>query len=100
VLLAFVLHELAPAERGQALAIALSALDDSGRVAVVDHAAPESGLLAKSMFRLVRAFEPPSVSEWAQSTFEPELLAAGLRPYRSALLARGTARAVLARKLG
>jgi hypothetical protein len=69
-------------------------------VAVMDHAAPESGLVAQSMFRFVHAFEPPSVSEWAKSTFEPELLAAGLRPYRSSLLAQGMARAVLARKAG
>ncbi|HYJ11607.1 MAG TPA: class I SAM-dependent methyltransferase [Polyangiaceae bacterium] len=100
VLLAFVLHELAPQERCKALAIAASAVAMSGRVAVVDHAAPESGLIARSMFRFVHAFEPPSVSEWAKSTFEPELLAAGLRPYRSSMLAQGTARAVLARKPG
>jgi ubiquinone/menaquinone biosynthesis C-methylase UbiE len=100
VLLAFVLHELAPQERRKALAIAASAVAERGRVAVMDHAAPESGLVAQSMFRFVHAFEPPSVSEWAKSTFEPELLAAGLRPYRSSLLAQGMARAVLARKAG
>jgi ubiquinone/menaquinone biosynthesis C-methylase UbiE len=100
VLLAFVLHELAPAERGRALAIAASALASNGRVAVADHAAPETGMVARSMFRIVHAFEPPSVSEWAHSNFETELVAASLRPYRRALLARGTARVVLARKPG
>jgi hypothetical protein len=54
-------------------------------------------LVAKSMYRFVHAFEPPSVSEWAQSSFEPELMAAGLVPYQRVMLAQGTARAVLAR---
>jgi ubiquinone/menaquinone biosynthesis C-methylase UbiE len=100
VLLAFVLHELTRAERGRALAVAASALAKSGRVAVVDHAAPETGRVAKSMFRFVHAFEPPSVSDWTKSNFEPELVAASFWPYRRALLARGTARVVLARQLG
>lgn len=97
VLLAFVLHELEPQERARALAVATGAVSSTGRVAVVDHAVPETGLMAKSMFRFVHAFEPPSVSAWARSNFEPELVAAGLRPYRSATLAQGTARAVLAK---
>lgn len=97
VLLAFVLHELEPQERARALAVATRAVSSTGRVAVVDHAVPETGLMAKSMFRFVHAFEPPSVSAWARSNFEPELVAAGLRPYRSATLAQGTARAVLAK---
>lgn len=97
VLLAFVLHELEPQERARALAVATRAVSSTGRVAVVDHSVPETGLMAKSMFRFVHAFEPPSVSAWARSNFEPELVAAGLRPYRSATLAQGTARAVLAK---
>lgn len=100
VLLAFVLHELQPQERSRALAVASRAVAATGRVAVVDHAAPNSGVVAKSMFRFVHAFEPPSVSEWARSDFEAELVAAGLTPYRSTALAQGTARAVLARKSG
>jgi ubiquinone/menaquinone biosynthesis C-methylase UbiE len=100
VLLAFVLHELAPEERGRALAISAGALRESGRLLVVDHAVPASGLVAKSMFRFVHAFEPPSVRDWARSTFEPDLISAGLRPYRNAILAHGAARAVLARKPG
>lgn len=98
VLLAFVLHELEPQERARALAVATRAVSSTGRVAVIDHAAPETGLVAKSMYRFVHAFEPPSVSDWARSNFEPELMAAGLRPHRRALLAHGTARAVLASK--
>lgn len=96
VLLAFVLHELAPQERARALGVARHALAADGRLAVIDHAVPRSGLVAKSMCRFVHAFEPPSVSSWARSTFERELAAAGFRCLRSALLARGTARAVVA----
>ena len=98
VLLAFVLHELPREERARALAMAGRAVATTGRLAVIDHAAPEAGFIARSVYRFVHAFEPASVSEWAQSSFEPELLAAGLRPYQNALLARGTARLVLARK--
>jgi ubiquinone/menaquinone biosynthesis C-methylase UbiE len=96
VLLAFVLHELPADDRKVALGIARRSLSPGGRVAVVDHAEPSAGLIPKSMFRFVHAFEPPSIAEWAKSTFEPELVRAGLHPFRSASLARGTARAVIA----
>jgi ubiquinone/menaquinone biosynthesis C-methylase UbiE len=98
VVLAFVLHECSPAARAAALAVAFAALAADGRVAIVDHAAPESGLLPRAIFSVIHGFEPATVDDWARSDFSPELRQAGFEPERSVRLARGTARAVVARR--
>lgn len=96
VLLAFVLHELSHEERALALGVARRALVSGGRVVVVDHAAPSEGYLPKALFQLVHSFEPPSIVEWARSSFEPELERAGLGITQRATFARGMARGVVA----
>ncbi|HTU59547.1 MAG TPA: methyltransferase domain-containing protein [Polyangiales bacterium] len=96
VLLAFVLHECVPDARARALAVARAALTQHGRLAVVDHAEPETGALAKAIYALIHGFEPPPLGDWARSDFEAELVRAGFTPDRRLRLARGTARAVVA----
>jgi ubiquinone/menaquinone biosynthesis C-methylase UbiE len=97
VLFAFVLHELSSEARFKALSLARAALAPEGKVAVVDHAEPTRGLLAKGVFRFMHLFEPASMSDWARGGFELELRQAGLHRVHRVELARGTARAVLAR---
>jgi ubiquinone/menaquinone biosynthesis C-methylase UbiE len=96
VLLAFVLHECSAEARASALAVARAALIEQGRLAVVDHAEPESGVLPKAVYSLIHGFEPPPCGAWARSDFEAELVRAGFTPERRIRLARGTARAVVA----
>ena len=96
VLLAFVLHECAPDARARALDISRAALTERGRLAVVDHAEPEAGLVPKAIFSMIHGFEPPPTGAWARSDFEAEITRAGFAPERSTRLARGTARAVVA----
>lgn len=64
VLFSFVLHELDGESRTRALSVAARALADQGRIAIVDHALPESGMIARAMSRFVHGFEPASSREW------------------------------------
>ena len=98
VLLAFVLHEISREDRALALWVARSALAREGRLAVGDHAEPSDGYLPKAVFKFVHAFEPPSIAEWARESFEPEIERAGFEITRRGTFARGTARAVIARR--
>lgn len=95
VFFAFVLHELERDDRAKALALAKGALAPGGRIAVVDHARPQSGAIARWVSNFVHAFEPESVSALLEHGFEPELQAAGLEIEARELLAGGTAVALL-----
>jgi ubiquinone/menaquinone biosynthesis C-methylase UbiE len=97
VLCAFVLHEVSPEDRALALGVARRALAPGGRVAVVDHAEPSQGYVPRAVFKFVHAFEPPAIADWARGSFEPEIERAGFEIIRRAALARGTARAVIAK---
>ncbi|MBL8956602.1 MAG: class I SAM-dependent methyltransferase [Myxococcaceae bacterium] len=99
VLFAFVLHELEPGERAAALRVARAAIGPGSRLAVVDHAEPARGAVARGVFKLMVGFEPRSMSAWARGGFDDELGAAGFAVETSTSLARGTARVVTARVL-
>jgi ubiquinone/menaquinone biosynthesis C-methylase UbiE len=95
VVLCFVLHELDPADRARALAVASDALVPGGRLGVVDHALPRRGLVARAASALVHAFEPPSVTAWLRGDVAAELRAAGFAPGTPRSLASGMAVAVV-----
>ncbi len=78
VLFAFVLHELEPPARLAALAIAREALAPSGRVAILDHAVPRSGVLARWWRGVLMRLEPPSVADCIDRGYEEDLRQAGL----------------------
>jgi ubiquinone/menaquinone biosynthesis C-methylase UbiE len=97
VLFSFVLHELAAPDRRRALAVARRALTQGGRLAIVDHAIPERGVVARGMSRLVHAFEP----ETSRALLRPgraalEVEQAGFTAGRGISLAEGMAFALLA----
>ena len=96
VLLAFVLHELGPAARAEVLEKSLAVLAPNGRLAILDHAVPESGLAARVWRRLLLAIEPPTVRDCIERGFEAEIGAAGGRIEARHSLAKGTAALILA----
>lgn len=96
VLMAFVLHELEPVVRHDVFVRAKSVLTPGGRIAIVDHAVPESGWFVRVWRRMLLRLEPPTVRAVIERGYVEELLAAGLSAERTAL-ARGTAQLVLAK---
>jgi ubiquinone/menaquinone biosynthesis C-methylase UbiE len=97
VFFGFVLHELPKAARAVLLARAAKCLAPGGRIAIVDHAAPEGGGFAMGWRRLLSALEPPSVRD-ALEGFEAELRAVDLELAPRASLARGTAQMIVGRR--
>lgn len=98
VLFCFVLHELDDAGRARAFALSRRALAVGGRLAVVDHAVPARGLVARGMCRVVHGFEPASSrGSWLlQHGAERELVNAGYSPGARLELAQGMAFALSA----
>lgn len=91
-LFSFVLHELDDAARAQALTVAVRGLTDRGRIAIVDHALPERGLVARAMSRFVQGFEPTSSRQWTrEGAAERALSAVEFRPEVRRSLASGMA---------
>jgi ubiquinone/menaquinone biosynthesis C-methylase UbiE len=97
VLFAFVLHELSAPERKQVLAAATGFLAPGGRIAVVDHAVPETGTLARAWRAFLLRLEPPSVAEIIERGYRAELEAAGMTGIERVPLAGGTAELTVAR---
>lgn len=99
VLACFVLHELDESTRARALRVARRALHAHGRLAIVDHAIPERGILPRSLSRLVHGVEPPSSrGRWLYSGgAELESETAGFTPERRIALAAGMAFALQAK---
>lgn len=95
VLVAFVLHELAPDARTSVLTAARHALAPGGLVAILDFAAA-SGWASAWIKAFVWALEPISARGWIAAPAESHLRAAGLDPVEQAVLARGGAQLVLA----
>ena len=91
VLLAFVLHELTPELRAEVLAKALVALASDGRLAILDHAVPRSGLRARAWRWLLLALEPPTVRDCIERGYAAEVERAGGRVTATHNLAGGTA---------
>jgi ubiquinone/menaquinone biosynthesis C-methylase UbiE len=96
-LFAFVLHELPRELRRRALVAAVSAISPTGMVAVLDHAVPRSGALAKAWRAFLLRLEPPTVAECIEQGYDSELEAAGVKVFARHELARGTAALTLAR---
>ena len=98
VLFCFVLHELDAPARGRAFQVAQHALKSDGRLAVVDHAVPERGVVARAISRAVHGFEPASSQgPWLRpGGAEAELAAAGFLPDQRSVLAAGLAFALAA----
>jgi len=99
VLFVFVLHELPRELRRRALSAAVNALPPAGMVAVLDHAVPRSGILARAWRAFLLRLEPPTVVECIEQGYDAELQAAGAKVFRRHDLARGTAALTLARPL-
>jgi ubiquinone/menaquinone biosynthesis C-methylase UbiE len=98
VLLAFVLHELNPALRRAVLEKGLAALDTTdGRIAILDHAVPDSRLLARFWRRLLLMMEPPSVRDCIEKGYADEIQASGGEIEAIHPLAGGTAALTLAK---
>ncbi|MCW5806509.1 MAG: methyltransferase domain-containing protein [Deltaproteobacteria bacterium] len=99
VLFCFVLHELDHEARAAALGVAARALSPGGRVAIVDHALPRRGLVARALSRFVHGFEPPSSRAWLRDGEAEQVLRdAGFEPGPRLLLASGLAFALEARR--
>jgi hypothetical protein len=98
VLLAFVLHELNPALRRAVLAKGLAALDAGGRIAILDHAVPNSGLLARFWRRLLLVMEPPSVRDCIEEGYAADIKASGGEIEAIHPLAGGTATLLLVKR--
>ncbi|HKQ72944.1 MAG TPA: methyltransferase domain-containing protein [Blastocatellia bacterium] len=95
-LFAFVLHELPRELRGRALAAAINALSPTGIVAVLDHAVPRSGMLARAWRAFLLRLEPPTVAECIEHGYDTELESAGVKVFAHRDLARGTVELTLA----
>jgi ubiquinone/menaquinone biosynthesis C-methylase UbiE len=95
-LFAFVLHELPRDLRQRALAAAVKSLSPTGMIAVLDHAVPRSGALARGWREFLLRLEPPSVAECIERGYEDELEAVGASVFMRYDLARGTAALTLA----
>jgi ubiquinone/menaquinone biosynthesis C-methylase UbiE len=95
-LFAFVLHELPRQLRLRALSAAVAALSPNGLVAVLDHAVPHSGALARAWRAFLLRLEPPSVAECIERGYDSELEDAGAKVFMRRELARGTAALTLA----
>lgn len=99
VLFSFVLHELVREAKARALSVAARALTAGGRVAVIDHALPQRGGLARTLSRFVHTFEPPSSREWLRDgEAERVLRDAGFEPRPRHVLASGMAFVLEARR--
>lgn len=92
VLFAFVLHELPSDLRQRALNTAVEALEHDGRLIVLDHAVPASGLLARGWRRFLLALEPASVADCIENGYADEFQQAGLEITETHQLAGGTAK--------
>lgn len=98
ILFCFVLHELDQEARTAALGVAAHALSPGGRVAIIDHALPRRGLVARTLSRFVHSFEPPSSRVWlCDGEAERVLRGAGFEPGPRLLLASGMAFALEAK---
>jgi SAM-dependent methyltransferase len=91
VLFAFVLHELPRPLRRVVLEKAAGALTAQGKVIVLDHAVPATGLIARAWRRLLMRLEPPPVAECIEEGYAGDLESAGLAIDESHALAYGTA---------
>ncbi|MEO5617775.1 MAG: class I SAM-dependent methyltransferase [Candidatus Eisenbacteria bacterium] len=96
VLLAFVLHEMEPVARRDALTLARETLVREGRVGVLDWSNPVSPILRLMLRALVAAVEPRCARSWLTSSLESHLEGTGLMPLVGRDVAMGTARIVVA----
>ena len=66
-------------------------------VAVLDHAVPRSGALARAWRAFLLRLEPPTVAECIEQGYDSELEVAGVKVFAHHELARGTAALTLGR---
>lgn len=95
VLFAFVLHELPRPMRREVLEKAGRSLTSAGKVVVLDHAVPSTGLVARVWRRFLMRLEPPSVAECIEEGYASDLQSAGLGITETHALAFGTAKVTL-----
>ncbi len=91
VLLSFVLHEMTPEIRAQALATAHRALAPGGRLTVLDFARPELAPMRLGLRAYLRVSEPPQALDWLDRGPSQELPQAGFAVVGLEPLALGTA---------
>ncbi len=97
VLFAFVLHELPKDLRVRVLNAGRRALMPEGTLAVLDHAVPKTGTLARVWRSFLLKLEPPTVRDCIEAGYDEELRDAGLNVISRHELAGGTAALTLAR---
>ena len=96
VLFAFVLHELPIELRSRALLTARRVINENGKIAILDHSVPDTGLLARAWRAFLMRLEPPSVAVCIEEGYNRELEASGLSVITRHELARGTAALIVA----
>ncbi|MGD9719868.1 MAG: class I SAM-dependent methyltransferase [Pirellulales bacterium] len=99
VLFAFVLHELAAADRQRAITAARQLLAPEGMLAILDHAVPKRRGLAAVWRSFLLRLEPPTVSAIISAGYDGELAEQGVAVVRHSELAGGTAQLILARPI-
>jgi ubiquinone/menaquinone biosynthesis C-methylase UbiE len=96
ILMAFLLHELPPADVPGVVASVSAGLAPDGSVAILDHSLP-SGRSGRTWHALLRVIEPAHIDAWLAIDPAAMCRSAGLVPREERFLAGGRARLVTAR---
>ena len=95
VLIAFVLHELPIQDVKEVISRAISALDEGGRLAIVDHAVP-AGFSGTTWRAILRGVESRKIDDWLALDVASILAASGMKQQISETLADGRVQLIVA----